>query len=329
MDASISPFVSFIIPALNAERSLDVCLKSIFEVDFPQDRFEVTIVDNGSRDNTLNILKKYGVKYFVMPNLTIAALRNYGVQNSKGEIIAFVDSDCVIPKGWLKNAINIFSKDERNGIVGCSYGIPENACWIIRAWYLPQNTFLQEVNFIPSGNLLVRREVFNKVGGFDGKLITGEDYDFCERVRESGYSIISSGSVQAIHLDNTNSLGKFVKKEIWYGKGMLPSPERLLNKTVLLCHLFAGLCLTLIIAILFGLEHLLILSITLLALIPCGLAFYRNFSKAGVRETKYFFYLLPIYFTYFLGRSISLVWIYGRFLRSFVAKKRSSGGRRG
>jgi len=197
------PFVSFIIPTLNAEKTLGLCLKAIFEIDYPKNKYEILIIDNGSTDNTLKIAQKFKIKYFIKPNFTIAALRNYGVD-------------------WLKNAINILT-DEKIGVTGCYYGIPQNASWIVRAWYLPQNVSLQKVNFIPSGNLIVKREVFNKVRGFDKKLITGEDYDLCQRIKKAGYLIISSSSVQAIHLDNTDNLKKLLKKEIWYGKGMLPS----------------------------------------------------------------------------------------------------------
>jgi len=313
------PFVSFIIPTLNAEKTLYLCLKSVFEIDYPKNKYEILIIDNGSTDNTLKIAQKFKIKYFIKPNLTIAALRNYGAQHSKGEILAFVDADCIIQKDWLKNAINILT-DEKIGVTGCYYGIPQNASWIVRAWYLPQNVSLQKVNFIPSGNLIVKREVFNKVRGFDKKLITGEDYDFCQRVKKAGYSIISSSSIQAIHLDDTNNLKKFLKKEIWYGKGMLPSIKKLSNKTVLLCHMFAASLIVFFLSIIFRWKYLWIVSSFLLFGIPIFSAFYRNFLKIGPRKIKYFFYLIPIYFTYFLGRTISLFWIYGNLFWKILSR---------
>lgn len=311
------PFISFVIPCLNAERTLDLCLDSIFKVDYPKEKYEVIIVDNGSNDGTLEIIKRYDVQFFVRPGLTISALRNCGVLHSKGKILAFLDSDCVIQKDWLVNALKIL-KDKQIGATGCGYGIPENASWVIKAWYLPQKDSLREVSFIPSGNLVVPREVFERVKGFNEQLITGEDFDFCQRVHSAGYCIVASRLVQAIHLDNTDSLKKFLKKEIWYGKGMLPSVTLhiLLNKTVLFCHLFGVSFILLPLGILFFSEFLLVFSFILLIGIPIGSAYYRNYIKSDNRNLRYFIFLIPIYFVYYIGRFISLIFIYSNKLTS-------------
>lgn len=305
------PFVSFVIPCLNAERTLDFCLDSIFKVDYPKNKYEVIVVDNGSTDGTSGIVKRYDAQWFICPELTISALRNYGVLRSKGKILAFLDSDCVIPKDWLINALDIL-KDEQIGATGCGYGIPENASWVVKAWYLPQQDALREVNFIPSGNLVVLKEVFEQVRGFNEQLIAGEDFEFCQKVHATGYRIMASRLVQAIHLDNTDSLKKFLKKEIWYGKGMLPSItlHKLLNKTVLFCHLFGFAFILLPLGILLLSELLLALSCIFLIGIPVSSAFYRNYIKSGNRDFRYFVFLIPIYFAYYTGRFISLVSIY-------------------
>lgn len=308
---TVYPFVSFVIPCLNAERTLDCCLDSIFKVDYPKEKYEVTVVDNGSSDGTVGIVKQYDVRYFVCPRLTIAALRNYGVYNSTGKVLAFLDSDCVIQKDWLMNALKIL-KDKEIGATGCSYGVPENASWVVKAWYLPRQDSLREVSFIPSGNLVVPRAIFEQVRGFNEQLITGEDYEFCQRVHASGHRIMASGLVQAIHLDNTDSLKKLLKKEIWYGEGMLPSinVRTLLNKTILVCHIFGVSLILLPLGILFVSKFLSALSFSFLIGIPVTSAYYRNYIKTGNRGFRYFVYLIPIYFVYYLGRSVSLASVY-------------------
>jgi glycosyltransferase involved in cell wall biosynthesis len=321
-DITSLPFVSFVIPCLNAVRTLDFCLDSIFKVDYPKEQYEVIVVDNGSTDGTLGIVKRYDTQGFSRPGLTVSALRNYGVLHSKGKILAFLDSDCVIQKDWLMNALKIL-RDEQIGATGCSYGIPENASWVVKAWYLPQQDSPREISFIPSGNLVVPREIFEQVKGFNEQLIAGEDFDFCQRVHTAGYRIIASRLVQAIHLDDTDSLKKLLKKEIWYGKGMLPSItlRKLLNRTVLFCHLFGFSLILLSLGILFFSEFLLVLSSIFLIGIPISSAYYRNYIKSGNRNFKHFILLIPIYFVYYIGRFISLVFIYSNEITS--SKKQS------
>ncbi len=315
------PFVSIIIPCLNSERTILLCLKSIFRMNYPEDRFEVILVDNGSTDGTLDLIRGFNACFFVRPGVTISALRNFGARHSRGDIFAFLDSDCVVPKSWLRNALKLV-KDKSIGVAGCGYGLPDNPGWVIKAWYLPASVSPKEVSFVPAGSMVVPRDVFNSIQGFDERLITGEDYDLCQRVRAKGYRIIASSLAQVAHLDSTDTILKFLKKEIWYGRGMLPSfsPEKLLNRTIIFCHLFALFLILMVSALLLLCKGLFLTSSFIIFSLLLISASYRIFMKANCTRMKYFPQLIVLYFFYYLGRSFSLIQIYKEAFQSSFSK---------
>jgi len=308
------PLVSFIVPTLNAEKTIKFCLNSITDLNYPKDLIEIILIDNGSTDNTLRVAQTYNIKIFVKPELTIGGLRNFGAKVAKGDIFAFVDSDCIIEKNWLKNTLKVLSNPSV-GATGCGYEISPNASWVEKSWFVLREASRKKVNFIPAGNLIIKRKVFEQVGGFDENLITGEDYNLCDKIKRAGYLVISDNSIRAVHLGNPKTLRTFFKKEIWYGLGMISSSKDFANKIVILSHVFLFLLITLLYAV-FQKNFLLFLSTFVIILFIISIsAFYRNFIKPNKsRNVKYFFYLIPLYFLYFLGRSVSLLHIYKRWI---------------
>jgi len=111
------PLVSVVIPTYNSEKTLEMCLESIVNQDYPEDRVEVIIVDGGSVDRTLEIARRYTNKIFNNPLRTGEAGKAVGVKKAKGDLIALIDSDNILPtKDWLKSMVKPFIEDEE--IVG-------------------------------------------------------------------------------------------------------------------------------------------------------------------------------------------------------------------
>lgn len=109
--------VSFIIPTLNAETVLDTCLKSIAIQNFDSKLYEIIIVDGGSNDKTIEIAKKYNCVILENPLKTAEAGKAVGVKKAKGEYIALIDSDNILPnKNWLK--LSLFPLDNDKNIIG-------------------------------------------------------------------------------------------------------------------------------------------------------------------------------------------------------------------
>ena len=109
------PNVSVIMPTLNAERYLEKSLRSIVSQVGVND-IEILICDGGSKDNTLNIAKKYNCRILKNYKKTSESGKNLGIKNSKYEIIAFFDSDNVIVDNHFYKALNAINKYEVDGV---------------------------------------------------------------------------------------------------------------------------------------------------------------------------------------------------------------------
>ncbi len=107
------PYISVVTPTLNAGAVLSAELKSIREQDYPQDKVEIIIADGGSKDNTLEIARKYNAVIVKNPLKTGEAGKAVGVKASKGDFIALIDSDNILPqKDWLTRMLEPFEDEE-------------------------------------------------------------------------------------------------------------------------------------------------------------------------------------------------------------------------
>jgi glycosyltransferase involved in cell wall biosynthesis len=304
--------VSIIIPAYNSQATIEKCLRSIRDLDYPARRLEVIVVDNGSVDGTPAIAGRWGAKVFVCPGIFVSEMRNYGANKASGDVLGFIDSDCMVTPGWLKSGLRQLQK--RNvGIAGCGYASNNPPCWIERHWFYMHLSHNLQVNFVPAGNMLVKKTVFQQIGGFNPRLETGEDSDLCLRLRKKGFHIISDGRIKNIHLGNPRTLRAFLRKEIWYGKGLAAcmNARDWRDRTFLLTNLFLAALFLIAggIALLIAAGNPLMLyagtgGIGLVVLISTA---YRTLRR---RAIKSFFHLALLNAVYYFGRAISLMQIY-------------------
>jgi glycosyltransferase involved in cell wall biosynthesis len=106
--------VTFIIPTLNAQKVLDKCLISIKKQNFPKNQYEILIIDGGSTDKTITIVKKYNAKILKNPLKTAEAGKAVGIRQALGRYICLIDSDNILPsKNWLKKMLYPFSKSPK------------------------------------------------------------------------------------------------------------------------------------------------------------------------------------------------------------------------
>ncbi len=310
--ANHQPQVSIIIPAYNSERSIGLCLDAIRSLDYPARKLEVIVVDNGSRDQTISIARRHGARVLVHPRIFVSEMRNLAAQEATGEVLGFIDSDCLVSPTWLKNALRHL-QEPSVAVAGCGYALGESPSWIERHWHYQYLKPPTEVNFIPAGNMTIKKSVFEQVGGFDPRLESGEDSDLCLRLRKLGLRIISDGAIKNIHLGNPKSLSVFLRKEIWYGKGLAAclTLEDWRDRTFLLANMYlASLLLT-------GAGILVLLFLKNALVFLTGLAgvctiiiistVYRTMQR---RAPGSFFHLALLNAVYYLGRAISLVHVY-------------------
>lgn len=297
------PFVSVIIPVYNSEKTLDQCLSSLLQLDYDHNQMEFIVVDNGSTDRSAEIAQTFNANLIYKPDGTISSVRNFGADIAKGEVFAFVDSDCLVTKKWLVNALLVLN-DKSVAVTGSGYSTPENNTWVEKAWLFEKTGQPFETNFLPGGNLLVRADIFRKVSGFDEKLVTCEDSDFCYRVKKSGFKVINSPKIKTIHLGNSKTISQFIKKEYWYGTSSIDNfIDTPFDKITWLTALFGIFSVLLVAAIcLYGfnnnpnliyLSSFILVSILLLSTLV-------RISKSN--KYSYFFHVFLLYIFYYAAR---------------------------
>lgn len=213
--------VSIIIPTYNEEKYLHACLSSILDINYPKDGVEIIVVDNGSTDKTVDIAMDFGAKILEDSSKNVSGLRNLGAEKATGEVLAFVDADCIVSKDWLTKAAIYF-----NNINIVAWGsppvLPEKQTWVQKTWFLIRykEDNVQDVDWLETMNLFVRKEQFLAISGFNENLITCEDVDFSYRIRKHG-RIVSDYRIKVTHLGEASTVKEFMKKEIWRGKSNL------------------------------------------------------------------------------------------------------------
>jgi len=219
------PKVSIIIPAYNEEKYLPSCLQALADLDYEKELVEIIVVDNGSTDRTVKIAKAFGCRIFVDGAKTVGGLRNLGASKSTGEILAFVDADCTVSPVWLMESSRYFD-NLRVAAWGSPPEVPKNATWVQKTWLIvrQKRQQVQEVDWLESMNLFVRKEIFLNIDGFNDSLATCEDVDFCYRVGKIG-SIISDNRIKSIHFGEASTVREFFRKEIWRGQSNLDGIE--------------------------------------------------------------------------------------------------------
>lgn len=297
--------ISIITPMYNSANYISRMVEAVNNLDYPKDLIEIIIIDNGSDDNSVDIVKNMNVRCTVMKGVSISQMRNAGASMATGEVLGFVDSDCIVNSDWAKKAIEFISGDV--GIVGGYYGLGDSPGWIEKTWYELKKDVSGDVSFVSAGNMVIKAALFHEVNGFDENLETGEDWDFCQRVIEAGYKVTNQPSLSVKHLGNHKTLLGIIKKERWYGQGMFDVLKgNRLSKPLLASILFLVLLLTVVVSLLTGNISITIASLLAIALLVLLMAFH--FTR-NVMHNKLLIFIkcIPISFSYVIGRSLSVL----------------------
>jgi GT2 family glycosyltransferase len=219
--------VSFIIPALNEEKHIGRCIQSIRQLILPSgvEELEIVVVDNQSADDTAEISRRLGARVIeVVPGRPSVA-RNAGAQAARGQWLAFVDADCELARDWLKRcAAELNGSGETVAVGGAAAPPTRDATWVTRAWYYlahsSRDAKAHQVRWLPTFNLLVRRDAFEQAGGFDETLSTCEDCALGFKLAALG-KLIHDPGVHTVHLGESRSLTELFRREAWRTAGNL------------------------------------------------------------------------------------------------------------
>jgi len=222
--------ISVIIPTLNSENTIHDTLSSIFLNNFPRESYEVIVVDNGSIDNTMKVVRGFPAKLFSCPRKGQAPARNRGLQEARGDIICFTDSDVIVPRNWLEKVAR-FLKDhpEVDGMGGRVFPPSKGHKNLIHKWVgeiyyedqdfpkeITKSRFLSYRGSLYSANCSYRREVLLSQNGFDETLWDGNDIDLCWRLILKGKNLIFNPDIKVTHMGFPWTMrGIFLKQFVW------------------------------------------------------------------------------------------------------------------
>lgn len=186
------PKVSVIIPTYNRAHLLPACLKSVLAQSFRE--FEIIVIDDGSTDNTSEIISAFPVRYYYQENQGVVAALNHGIKSSSSDYITILGSDDMLMKNTLEKVVNILDKhpevgfaygqmylmDERGRIFKLEKAPPKHSC--IRDGKEEIRDLLLYDNHFPS-SVVIRRRCLDEVGVFDPSFRSGcEDVDLLIRL---------------------------------------------------------------------------------------------------------------------------------------------------
>jgi glycosyltransferase involved in cell wall biosynthesis len=212
------PEVSVVIPARDAEGSLPPLLSSLSRQTLAGDRFEVIVVENGSRDRTAEVAERGGARVVREQVGNRSRARNAGVRAAAADLIAFTDADCVPALSWLESLLDCRGRAPLvAGAVVVSTGPSPNALERFESrWRFSQSAWVQQ-GWAATANLCVERFAFEAIGGFEAAYRhIGEDADFCLRAGRAGFALEYCEDAVVMH-DAERQLGPLLRRAFLHG----------------------------------------------------------------------------------------------------------------
>ncbi len=230
-------FVSVIIPCRNEEKFIGKCLDSIIVNDYSKDKFEILVVDGMSTDGTKEVLENYSnrysfIKFLNNPRKNTAAAMNIGIKNAEGEIIIIMSAHAEIPENYISKCIYHLNKLNADNVGGVLITLPGKDTYIAKAislvlshpfgvgnsWFRIGAREPMLVDTVPFG--CYRKAVFDKIGGFNERLIRAEDNELNSRIRKNGGKIYLVPDIKSYYYARSN-LKSLWKQNFSTGKGIV------------------------------------------------------------------------------------------------------------
>lgn len=218
----MSPKISVIVLTKNSQKHLRQCIESILKQTYPD--FEVIVVDAGSKDETISISEGYKNKTnlpfrieCVPPDTSIGKARQIGLEKSKGEILAFIDSDVELPHdNWLKNMSEPLQDETVAGVQTLAKCKDTDPAILkkVHSSFEYKNTVIDidHYEMVGTSHLLIRKDLIKRVGGIRD-ICSSEDLDVTKKIMKLGYKFIYLPTEKCYHY-HVDSYWHYIKKEI-------------------------------------------------------------------------------------------------------------------
>ncbi len=232
--------ISIIIPTFNSAKVLVRCLESLSNQTINNKNYEVIVVDDGSNDNTKEVVAKYPVRYIYQHNRGPAAARNNGVMNAEGSIILFTDADCEPQPNWIEEMIKPMDNPQIAGVKGAyKTQQKEIVARLVQIEYEHKYERMKKfkyIDFIDTYSAGYRKEIFLKYNGFDERYpkASVEDQEFSFRLSHDGHKMVFNPDAIVFHRHSDNLLDYLKKKyKIAFWKAFLLKrhPEKIKTDT--------------------------------------------------------------------------------------------------
>ncbi len=307
------PFVTVIIPCRNEEQYIRKVLDNMLYQDYPDNQYEVLVLDGMSDDRTPEIVKEYAaqypiIKYLENPERVVPFALNKGIRESSGEVVVRVDAHSDYPKDYLSQLVFYLYKLNADNVGGSWNTLPadsrlqsgliaaatSNSFGIGDAQYRLANKEIKEVDTVPYG--CYKREVFDKIGLFDEELVRNQDDELNARLKEHGGKIYLIPFVK-INYYARDRLNKMMKMFYQYGY-FKPLVNRKIKKPATIRQFVPLFFVIYLVFLIFLLA--IDLSLVKYYLIPLGLylllSFSISFSLFLKKKKLEFFFLMPLVF---------------------------------
>ena len=209
--------VSIVIPAHHAEKTIGACLDGLRAS--PINDCEIIVVADDESVPMVRALAEPRGARVLTPNRSAAAARNLGAQNARGEILLFIDGDCVPELNWAQYMLAPLSDPEMVGACGMKRthqrGIIPRFIQMEFDYRYERERKLHYIDFIDSGTAAYRRDVFLKCGGFDTTLSDAEDTDLSYRLSEQGYRMAFADGAIVYHR-HPDTLVEYLRRKFVY-----------------------------------------------------------------------------------------------------------------
>jgi glycosyltransferase involved in cell wall biosynthesis len=216
------PFVSVIVPVRNGARFIRRCIEALLAQTYPRECYEIIVVDNGSTDDTRDVIASYPVTLFVeegMPSPYPA--RNLGIRHARGELFAFTDADCVPVPRWLEagvTAIQTQGADMACGLVSFAFSPDKTTAEVVQALFdMDTQESMKLYKTCPNGNLFAHRRVFDQMGLFLPHVRSGGDIIWTYRATHAGFLMVHVPEAEV--LKATRKMRALLKQQYRKGRG--------------------------------------------------------------------------------------------------------------
>ena len=203
--------ISVVVAAYNAERLIGRCLESLFAMEYPAERLEIIVVDNGSTDRTAEIIDGFPVVRLDEALRGSTGARNTGIASARGSLIAFTDSDCIVEPDWAAEIEHAFQAPDVAAVMGYTGGINANFWAHLEQdnyedfWYRndAKGMTLRRIG-IDTRNSAIRCDVLAALGNFRSELLFCADLEFSVRMRAAGLQVVLNKRMRAHHHNRTD-----------------------------------------------------------------------------------------------------------------------------